>query len=137
MAEVAASLGIYPRDAELLREIDRLKAELAAIKAVLNRFQISAEHLAAGKPLPEVVREWVEAAERGAEQMGLVMNHDFNWAEKAEAELAARGRELDAAQALIRLLKTGVSRSEGYFAILQTVVPDIHRAAIDAALSAG
>ena len=122
MAEVAASLGIYPRDAELLREIDRLKAELAAIKAVLNRFQISAEHLAAGKPLPEVVREWVEAAERGAEQMGL--------------ELAARGRELDAAQALIRLLKTGVSGSEGHFVVLKAVVPDIHRAAIDAALSA-
>ena len=55
-----------PRD----QRIAELEAKLESIAVIFRQFQISAEQLAAGTPVADVVREWVAASIKGAEDMG-------------------------------------------------------------------
>jgi hypothetical protein len=64
-----------------------IRAELAEIEAIFAHFSISGKKLKAGVPLPQVVREWVEATESGAKDMGYAITAGLENEQRLEAAL--------------------------------------------------
>jgi hypothetical protein len=69
------------------RTPEQMRADLAEIAAILSRFSISGHKLKDGVSLPQVVREFVEASESGAANMGKAMTAGFENEQRLESAL--------------------------------------------------